>query len=152
MTLCFVHSLLRRVTISRAVCLQKSWPFLCSSYSKSLRSTRLIKSFSVYWLSADLQKCILLDKKCSGSTFRLVKLHRPPPDIKIFLPIFFALSRTSTFFPRAAAVAAQNNPAAPPPMIITSQKLSWRDVLFVIGYKESLVFCEIHITDYRKDF
>jgi NADPH-dependent 2,4-dienoyl-CoA reductase/sulfur reductase-like enzyme len=34
------------------------------------------------------------------STYRLVKLHLPPPDIKIFLPILLAFSKIKTERPR----------------------------------------------------
>ena len=54
----------------------------------------------------------------------LVKLHRPPPDIRIFRPIRLPLSSTSVLRPRFAASMAQNNPAAPAPITITSQLCS----------------------------
>ena len=50
----------------------------------------------------------------------LVKLHRPPPDMSIFLPSLLAFSNNSTRRPRRAAVAAHIKPAAPAPKIITS--------------------------------
>src|ERR1700712_418679 len=50
----------------------------------------------------------------------LVKLQRPPPDIRIFLPALLERSITSTWRPRAAAVRAHIRPAAPAPMITTS--------------------------------
>src|SRR5690554_2951255 len=56
----------------------------------------------------------------------LVKLHRPPPDMRIFLPTLLALSSTSTRRPRAPATAAHISPAAPAPMITTSNsRLVW---------------------------
>jgi hypothetical protein len=51
----------------------------------------------------------------------LVKLHLPPPDIKIFFPTLFERSRISTFLPSLAAVMAHIKPAAPAPRIITSK-------------------------------
>src|SRR5689334_17955750 len=58
--------------------------------------------------------------KFSGAVCRFVKLQRPPPLIKIFLPTFSACSMTNTERPRWPAVSAQNKPAAPAPMTITS--------------------------------
>src|ERR1700674_1007923 len=45
----------------------------------------------------------------------LVKLQRPPPEIRIFLPIRSACSSTATRRPRLPASMAQSSPAAPPP-------------------------------------
>ena len=59
--------------------------------------------------------------KFSGSTNRLVKLHRPPPDISIFLPGLFDFSSTRTCLPRWAAVSAHIKPAAPAPRMMTSK-------------------------------
>src|SRR5687768_11802857 len=50
----------------------------------------------------------------------LVKLQRPPPDIRIFLPQRFACSITATRRPRWPAVSAHMRPAAPPPITIAS--------------------------------
>src|SRR4051812_25186173 len=50
----------------------------------------------------------------------LVKLQRPPPDMRIFLPALLERSMSSTWRPRAAAVRAHIRPAAPAPMITTS--------------------------------
>ena len=69
---------------------------------------------------ADLQKCGLCERKLLGSTYKLVKLQRPPPDIRIFLPALLAWSSSSTWRPRAAALKAHIKPAAPAPMITTS--------------------------------
>ncbi|MFL2528676.1 MAG: hypothetical protein ACJ0Q6_03160 [Candidatus Azotimanducaceae bacterium] len=57
----------------------------------------------------------------------MVKLQRPPPDIRIFLPTLFAVSSTSTRRPRLAAVKAHIRPAAPAPRTMTS--LSGRSIL-----------------------
>src|SRR5690349_23480086 len=51
----------------------------------------------------------------------LVKLHRPPPEIRIFLPVRAARSSTTTRLPRFPASMAHIRPAAPPPRIITSK-------------------------------
>src|SRR3546814_16522430 len=69
---------------------------------------------------ADLQKCGFAERWFPALVCRLVKLQRPPPDIRIFLPTRLALSITSTRRPRAPAVAAHIRPAAPPPTTITS--------------------------------
>src|SRR5215831_16251913 len=50
----------------------------------------------------------------------LVKLHRPPPDIRIFLPTVSLRSRTKTDRPRFPASMAHIKPAAPAPIITTS--------------------------------
>jgi hypothetical protein len=50
----------------------------------------------------------------------LVKLHRPPPEIRIFLPGSSPCSISSTRRPRRPACAAQNRPAAPAPRTMTS--------------------------------
>src|SRR5215471_17414901 len=52
----------------------------------------------------------------------LVKLHRPPPEIRIFLPNLSARSRTATRRPRFPASIAHINPAAPPPRISASNE------------------------------
>src|SRR3954470_11812116 len=79
-----------------------------------------MKSHGVYRARADLQKCGLPEKKLSGSVYMLVKLQRPPPDMRIFLPALLEWSMSSTWRPRAAAVRAHIRPAAPAPMITTS--------------------------------
>src|SRR5258708_18760659 len=45
----------------------------------------------------------------------LVKLQRPPPEMRIFFPIRSACSSTATRRPRLLASMAQKSPAAPPP-------------------------------------
>src|SRR5712664_1295623 len=50
----------------------------------------------------------------------LVKLQRPPPEIRIFLPMCSACSSTATCRPRLPASMAQKSPAAPPPRMTTS--------------------------------
>src|SRR5208283_6101591 len=50
----------------------------------------------------------------------LVKLQRPPPEMRIFLPMRSACSRTATRRPRLPASMAHNRPAAPPPITRTS--------------------------------
>ena len=51
---------------------------------------------------------------------RLVKLHRPPPEMRIFSPGARAWSITSTRRPRRPASMAHIMPAAPAPTIRTS--------------------------------
>src|SRR6266568_2796173 len=53
----------------------------------------------------------------------LVKLQRPPPEIRIFFPIRSACSSTATRRPRLPASMAQSSPAAPPPRTRPS---NWR--------------------------
>src|ERR1700722_1425452 len=50
----------------------------------------------------------------------LVKLQRPPPEIRIFLPARLARSITATLRPRLPASAAHISPAAPAPRTRTS--------------------------------
>src|SRR5260370_7023182 len=50
----------------------------------------------------------------------LVKLQRPPPEIRIFLPTRSACSSTGTRRPRLPAWIAQRSPAAPPPRTTAS--------------------------------
>jgi hypothetical protein len=52
----------------------------------------------------------------------LVKLQRPPPEIRIFLPARSARSSTATRRPRFPASEAQNSPAAPAPKTTTSNR------------------------------
>ncbi len=76
-----------------------------------------------------LQKCGLADRKLAGVVPVLVKLQRPPPDIRIFLPTLLAWSITCTWRPRWPAVIAVISPAAPAPMTTTSQRIvlmPWR--------------------------
>ena len=79
-----------------------------------------------------MQKSGLAERKHSGSIFRLVKLQRPPPDIRIFLPTLFARSSTNTRRPRFPAVIAHINPAAPPPMIITSYDFKSSGLVYLL--------------------
>src|SRR6266851_10062888 len=83
-------------------------------------STRAMKSVGVYRASADLAKCGFAEIKFSGWQFRLVKLQRPPPEIRIFLPARSARSRTATRRPRLPASIAHISPAAPAPRITAS--------------------------------
>src|SRR5580698_10913928 len=74
-----------------------------------------MKSLGVNRASAERQKSGLSDRKFWGPQRRLVKLHRPPPDIKIFFPGASERSRTATRAPNRPASAAHRSPAAPPP-------------------------------------
>src|SRR5205807_7683719 len=85
-------------------------------------STSAIKLAGVYRARADLAKCGLAEMKFSGRQCRLVKLQRPPPEIKIFLPRRSACSSTATRRPRMPASMAHINPAAPPPRIRASKE------------------------------
>src|SRR3546814_3070920 len=62
----------------------------------------------------------LAERKFSGPAPVLVKLQRPPPDIRIFLPGLLACSTTSTRRPRRPAVIAHISPAAPAPITTAS--------------------------------
>src|ERR1700730_8218899 len=52
----------------------------------------------------------------------LVKLQRPPPEMRIFLPHRVACSTTATRRPRLPPSLAHIRPAAPPPRIKTSKE------------------------------
>src|SRR6266478_933781 len=58
--------------------------------------------------------------KFSGRQCRLVKLQRPPPEIRIFLPARSERSRTATWRPRLPASIAQKSPAAHAPSTTAS--------------------------------
>src|SRR6267143_2907291 len=83
-------------------------------------STRAMKSAGVYRASADLAKWGFAEMKFSGWQWRFVKLQRPPPEIRIFLPARSARSRTATRRPRLPASIAQRSPAAPAPSTTAS--------------------------------
>src|SRR6185312_7535353 len=69
-----------------------------------------------------MQKCGFCDRKFFGLAWILVKLQRPPPEMRIFWPAGFAWSMTSTVRPRFAASSAHSMPAVPAPTITTSKK------------------------------
>ena len=58
--------------------------------------------------------------KFAGEALRLVKLQRPPPEMRIFSPGLAAWSMTSTDRPRRPASAAHIIPAPPAPITTTS--------------------------------
>ena len=68
-------------------------------------------------------KCGFSEIKFPGPLCRFVKLHRPPPEIRIFRPTCPLCSSSATRRPRWPATAAHINPAAPAPKTITS---NWR--------------------------
>src|SRR3984893_4737487 len=84
------------------------------------RATRDTKSACVWRPSADLQKSGLRDRKRSGALWRLVKLQRPPPEIRILAPTRSVCSSSSPLRPRCLAVRAHIKPAAPAPRTMTS--------------------------------
>ena len=65
---------------------QNNWPRVFSWKAMPCFCTRAMKSAGVYRLSADRQKCGLSDRNRSGTVPVLVKLHRPPPEIRILAP------------------------------------------------------------------
>src|SRR5262245_3399693 len=81
-----------------------------------------MKSAGVKRARADLAKCGLAERKFSGLQCTLVKLQRPPPEIRIFLPGRSERSTAATRPPRLPAVAPQNRPAAPAPRTKTSNR------------------------------
>src|SRR5580704_1879211 len=87
-------------------------------------STSAMKSAGVQRARADFAKCSLAQMKFSGWAFRFVKLQRPPPEIRIFLPQRSARSRTATRRPRLPASIAHIRPAAPPPITMASKEFA----------------------------
>src|SRR3546814_11022772 len=77
--------------------------------------------------------------KFAGAAPVLVKLQRPPPDIRIFLPTRLACSTTSTRLPRRPAVSAHISPAAPPPMTSASNVSAPRSGPFDGGHAHRLL-------------
>src|SRR5438132_1668158 len=77
--------------------------------------------------------------KRSGLTSRLVKLQRPPPEIRIFAPALSPRSISRTRLPRRPAVIAHIRPAAPAPRITTSNASIVYDDSFI-----GLFECRIH--------
>src|SRR6266851_10116015 len=77
--------------------------------------------------------------KRSGVTSRLVKLQRPPPEIRIFAPALSPRSISRTRLPRRPAVIAHIRPAAPAPRTTTS-KASISTMMLSIGLLE----CRVH--------
>ena len=128
------HSSSSISTICRADPSQNSWPSVFSCHAMPCRSTSARKSAGVYRASADLAKCGLLERKFAGAAPRLVKLQRPPPEIRIFLPGFSARSTTATRRPRCPARPAHIRPAAPPP----STMQSYRSIGQAIGGRADL--------------
>ena len=78
-----------------------------------------------------MQNLGLADRKAAGDVRVLVKLQRPPPEMRIFSPAALAWSMTSTRRPRLPASMAHIMPAAPAP-ITTTSKLSMGALTFVI--------------------
>src|ERR1700739_1366044 len=81
-----------------------------------------MKSPGVNRANADFAKCGFAERKFSGWQSMLVKLQRPPPEIRIFFPTRSARSSTATRRPRLPASAAQKRPAAPAPTTTTSKR------------------------------
>ncbi len=83
--------------------------------------TKATKSAGVKRDRADLAKRGLSLRKLAAVTSMLVKLARPPPEMRIFSATLSLWSINSTCKPRWAATPAQNRPAAPAPTITTSK-------------------------------
>src|SRR5437868_6634642 len=81
-----------------------------------------MKSVGVNRANADFAKCGFAEMKFSELQWMFVKLQRPPPEIRIFLPARSALSSTATRRPRLPASAAQSRPAAPAPRTMASNR------------------------------
>ena len=114
------HSASSMATIARAEPSQNNWPSVFSWLGMPWRATRAQKSSAVYCARAERAKCGLAEKKRSGTVPVLVKLHRPPPEIRILRPGSSAWSSSNTRRPRCPATAAHIMPAAPAPITTTS--------------------------------
>src|SRR6266498_3692481 len=91
-------------------------------------SIRAMKSPAVKRASAERQKSGFCDRKFAGPASRLVKLQRPPPEMRIRSPIFATCSISRTRRPRRPASAAHIMPAAPAPTTTTSKRMSLCDL------------------------
>src|ERR1700704_6040030 len=123
------HSSLSMSIICRDEPSQNSCPHVFSCQAMLYFSTSAMKSCWVYLLSAEWQNRGLSDRKFAGEVCRLVKLHRPPPEMRIFSAGCLACSSTSTDRPRLAATPAHISPAAPAPRMMTSWLFVWRAAL-----------------------
>ena len=78
----------------RMICLalssQNSWPRVFSCQAIPARSTRFTKSPCVYRPRADAANLGFSPRKFATVVPVLVKLHRPPPEMRIFSPGFDA--------------------------------------------------------------
>ncbi len=100
---------------------QKSWPLCFSWKAMPCFLTKATKSAGVNRDRADLAKRGFSLRKLAAVTSMLVKLARPPPEMRIFSATFSLWSSTKTFKPNWPATPAQNRPAAPAPTITTSK-------------------------------
>src|SRR3546814_9241253 len=74
------------------------------------------------WLcSAETQKRGFCDRKFGGEQCRLVKLQRPPPEMRIFSAGLADFSSSRTERPRRPASIAAIRPAAPATRMTTSK-------------------------------
>ena len=69
---------------------QKSWPSVFSCQAILCASTSAMKCFGVKPASAERQKRGFSERKFLPLVWMLVKLQRPPPEMRIFSPGFFA--------------------------------------------------------------
>ncbi|MNN21958.1 hypothetical protein D3C81_1352970 [compost metagenome] len=123
----FISSVSMRM-ICLALSSQNSWPRVFSCQAMPWRSTILRKSCWVNRFSADRAKRGFSLRKLAPLVPRLVKLQRPPPEMRIFSPGARAWSITRTRRPRLPASMAHIMPAAPTPTIRTSSSedfMSW---------------------------
>lgn len=116
----FISSVSMRM-ICLALSSQNSWPRVFSCQAMPWRSTIFRKSCWVNRFSADRAKRGFSLRKFAPLVPRLVKLQRPPPEMRIFSPGARAWSMTRTRRPRLPASMAHIMPAAPAPTIRTSR-------------------------------
>ena len=114
------HSASSMARMSLAERSQNSWPRVFSCQGMRCFSTISRKSRGRKRDSAERAKRGLAEMKRSGAVPVLVKLHRPPPEIRILDPACGAWSSTSTRRPRRPALMAHISPAAPAPRMTAS--------------------------------
>src|SRR5690606_8962336 len=121
---------------------QNSWPRCFSCQAMRCRDSSRRKSSGVYPDNADRQNAGLADKNPAGPASRLVKLQRPPPEMRIFSASLAACSTSTTFRPRWPATAAHIMPAAPAPMMATSNRSVLDQAIDVVAHvsRVGLVF------------
>ena len=85
-TAAWSHSARSMAMICSADSSQKSWPSFFSCHAMWCRSTKSRKSLGPKRASAERQKSGFCDRKFVAFEWMLVKLQRPPPEMRIFSP------------------------------------------------------------------
>ena len=97
---------------------QNSWPLCFSWQAMPWRSHQLDEIAAACSGPAPSGRSADWPRRSSPArSSRLVKLQRPPPEMRIFSATLAAWSSSSTRRPRCPATPAQSRPAAPAPMM-----------------------------------